>query len=256
MEFEEEFDITIPTKKRRRFRPWVRRSCISRNIASNVRRVVITGMGVVTALGDTVDRFWSGLIEGRSGVAPLTLFDTTDFKVHFGGPGPRFRPRGSLWLQGSAAARPLRAVRDGRRRLGHRRLGDRFRRDGSTPRGRLHRLGPWRPQRVRDAVLHVYGAGPLQDQPVHDSQADGQRRRGPGSIPLRPARANSAVATACASAANAIGDAFKIIQAGLRRRHGHRWQRGGDHPHGSWWLRGPACPFNAKRRPNPRQPPL
>ena len=49
------------------------------------RRVVITGMGVVTGLGDTLERYWSGLCEGRSGVGPLTLFDTTHFKVHFGG---------------------------------------------------------------------------------------------------------------------------------------------------------------------------
>ena len=49
------------------------------------RRVVITGMGVVTALGETLDAFWSGLCEGRSGIGPLTLFDTSEFKVHFGG---------------------------------------------------------------------------------------------------------------------------------------------------------------------------
>src|SRR3954447_19248168 len=49
------------------------------------RRVVITGLGVVTALGDTLDQYWSGLLEGRSGVSNLTLFDTTQFKVHFGG---------------------------------------------------------------------------------------------------------------------------------------------------------------------------
>src|SRR4051812_50015980 len=49
------------------------------------RRVVITGMGVVTALGDTLDQFWSALCAGRSGVSTLTLFDTTEFKVHFGG---------------------------------------------------------------------------------------------------------------------------------------------------------------------------
>src|SRR6476469_6648185 len=49
------------------------------------RRVVITGMGVVTALGDTLDGFWSALCAGRSGVGELTLFDTTEFKVHFGG---------------------------------------------------------------------------------------------------------------------------------------------------------------------------
>ncbi|MCA1685827.1 MAG: beta-ketoacyl-[acyl-carrier-protein] synthase II, partial [Planctomycetia bacterium] len=52
---------------------------------STPRRVVITGMGVVTALGDTLDRFWSALCAGQSGVGTLTLFDTTEFKVHFGG---------------------------------------------------------------------------------------------------------------------------------------------------------------------------
>src|SRR5437588_13054752 len=49
------------------------------------RRVVITGMGVVTALGQTLDRYWSSLCAGQSGIGPLTLFDTTEFKVHFGG---------------------------------------------------------------------------------------------------------------------------------------------------------------------------
>src|SRR5271166_2573667 len=49
------------------------------------RRVVITGMGVVTSLGVSLDSFWEALCAGRSGVGPLTLFDTTEFKVHFGG---------------------------------------------------------------------------------------------------------------------------------------------------------------------------
>ncbi len=49
------------------------------------RRVVITGMGVVTSLGDRLEQFWSALCAGRSGVGPLDLFDTTEFKVHFGG---------------------------------------------------------------------------------------------------------------------------------------------------------------------------
>ena len=50
------------------------------------RRVVITGMGLVTSLGDRLEPFWSALCAGRSGVGPLTLFDTTEFKVKFGGP--------------------------------------------------------------------------------------------------------------------------------------------------------------------------
>jgi len=49
------------------------------------RRVVITGMGVVSSLGESLHSFWEALCAGRSGVGPLTLFDTTEFKVHFGG---------------------------------------------------------------------------------------------------------------------------------------------------------------------------
>src|ERR1700716_1286478 len=79
----------FPTRRPKRSRPSARRSSTSRNIRSNMRstprRVVITGMGVVTALGDTLDGFWSALCAGHSGVGTLTLFDTTEFKVHFGG---------------------------------------------------------------------------------------------------------------------------------------------------------------------------
>src|ERR1700678_3726083 len=49
------------------------------------RRVVITGMGLVTSLGDRLEPFWSALCAGQSGVGPLTLFDTSEFKVRFGG---------------------------------------------------------------------------------------------------------------------------------------------------------------------------
>lgn len=47
------------------------------------RRVVVTGLGALTPLGNTVDDFWSGLIEGRSGAALIKSFDTTKFKTKF-----------------------------------------------------------------------------------------------------------------------------------------------------------------------------
>ncbi len=54
------------------------------------RRVVVTGMGAVTPLGVTVDRFWDNLVEGRSGLAPISLFDTAGFDVRIGGEIPGF----------------------------------------------------------------------------------------------------------------------------------------------------------------------
>jgi 3-oxoacyl-[acyl-carrier-protein] synthase II len=47
------------------------------------RRVVVTGLGLVSPLGNTVEDSWEALIAGRSGAGPITLFDSTDFPVHF-----------------------------------------------------------------------------------------------------------------------------------------------------------------------------
>lgn len=48
-----------------------------------MRRVVVTGIGAITPLGNTVDSFWENLVAGRSGAGPITKFDSTAFKTHF-----------------------------------------------------------------------------------------------------------------------------------------------------------------------------
>ncbi len=48
------------------------------------RRVVVTGLGAVTPVGLTVKESWENIIAGKSGVAPLTLFDVSEFSVRFG----------------------------------------------------------------------------------------------------------------------------------------------------------------------------
>lgn len=47
-----------------------------------MRRVVITGLGVISPIGIRIENFWPALISGKSGIAPATSFDTSDFKVH------------------------------------------------------------------------------------------------------------------------------------------------------------------------------
>ena len=46
-----------------------------------MRRVVITGMGAITPIGNNVEEYWNGLKEGKLGIAPITRFDTTEYKA-------------------------------------------------------------------------------------------------------------------------------------------------------------------------------
>jgi 3-oxoacyl-[acyl-carrier-protein] synthase II len=178
------------------------------------RRVVITGMGVVTSLGDRLERFWSALCAGESGVAPLTLFDTTEFKVHFGGQVHDWDPVARF---GSKEARHL----------------DRFAQfalaaaesavdDSGIDFARMNT--------ERAGVMVGSGIGGLNEfETQHSIMKDrGPSRISPFVIPKLMVNAAtgqisirwglkgpcSAVATACASAANAIGDAFRLIQSG------------------------------------------
>ena len=56
------------------------------------RRVVITGMGAVTPVGIGTEEFWDALLAGKSGIAPITEFDATDFPVKIAGEVKGFDP--------------------------------------------------------------------------------------------------------------------------------------------------------------------
>jgi 3-oxoacyl-[acyl-carrier-protein] synthase II len=178
------------------------------------RRVVITGMGVVTSLGDRLEPFWSALCSGRSGVGPLTLFDTTEFKVHFGGqvrdwdPVARFGAKEARHLDRFAQfalSAAIEAVNDADI-------------DFSTL------------PAEQCGVIIGSGIGGLNEfETQHTTMMQkGPSRISPYVIPKLMVNAASgqisihwglqgpcsAVATACASAANAIGDSFRLIQSG------------------------------------------
>ena len=180
---------------------------------AHARRVVITGMGVVTSLGDSLDGFWDALCAGHSGVGELTLFDTTAFRVHFGGqvrdwdPAARFGVKEARHLDRFAQfamAAAISAVEDS---------GIDF---STLP---LENCG----------VFIGSGIGGLSE---FESQHTIMMQKGPsrispfvipklmvnaasGQVSIRWGLKGpcSAVATACASAANAIGDAYRLIQS-------------------------------------------
>ena len=61
------------------------------------KRVVITGMGAVTPLGNDVETFWENITDGQSGAGPITVFDPSEFAVHFACELKDFEP--TKWIE-------------------------------------------------------------------------------------------------------------------------------------------------------------
>jgi 3-oxoacyl-[acyl-carrier-protein] synthase II len=178
------------------------------------RRVVITGMGVVTSLGEGLNPYWEALCAGRSGVGPLTLFDTTEFKVHFGGqvrdwdPVARFGVKEARHLDRFAQfalAAAESAVQD---------AGIDFTKLPSEQCGVFIGSGIGGLNEFEAQHSTMIHKGPSRISPFTIPKL--MVNAGSGQVSIRWGLQGpcSAIATACASAANAIGDAYKLIQTG------------------------------------------
>ena len=64
-------------------------------------RVVVTGMGSLSPLGDSSEQLWDGLMQGRSGIGQISLFDTTDYPVTIAGEVKDFEP--ARWIEAKEA---------------------------------------------------------------------------------------------------------------------------------------------------------
>jgi 3-oxoacyl-[acyl-carrier-protein] synthase II len=178
------------------------------------RRVVVTGAGAVTPIGNTAEEFWAGLLRGVSGIGPITRFDATGFATRIAGEVKGFEPlkyvdkkddrKFDPYLKYAIACAVM-AVEDAR-------------------------LDTERLDKTRFGVLVGSGIGGITTLlESHDVlNAKGPDRVSPFFIPMLiinmaaglismrfGARGpNSAVVTACATGNHAIGDAMKIIQRG------------------------------------------
>ena len=113
----------------------VNAAAVRRKAHKFVRRVVITGVGLVTPIGAGRETFWRNLTAGVNGIGPVESFDTSAFPVHIGAEVKDFHPQGTAkrtWVaaRGRGGAHGARGFRDRRRRAGplaHRGLdGDHF----------------------------------------------------------------------------------------------------------------------------------
>lgn len=64
-----------------------------------LHRVVVTGIGIVSPVGNTLEETWNNLVNGVCGIAPITLFDTTDYKAKVAGEVKNFEPRDYMTKQ-------------------------------------------------------------------------------------------------------------------------------------------------------------
>jgi len=177
------------------------------------RRVVITGLGVVTSLGEAVDAVWDSLCAAKSGIGPVTRWDISQYPVRFGGECAKFdvanygvdvreAKRLDRFAQfGLAAA--VSAVTDS---------GLDFAKEDSYRAGVIigSGIGGIETLEEQNKILNTRGLSRVSPFTVPRLMVNAAS--GNVSIRYRINGPNTAVATACATGSNAIGDAYRMIQ--------------------------------------------
>lgn len=180
------------------------------------RRVVVTGMGIVSPLGCTVDECWRRCLAGESGIHPLTVIDISDLKVFIGGDIPDFDPTGYVdpkdvnridrFAQFAIKA-GIDAVRDS---------GLVFGPDTYTSRmGVVLGSGIGGLQTTEEQIGKLTVKGPSRVSPMTIPRLMLNAGGGNLAIYLGLRGPNYSVATACASATNAMGNALYHIRDGI-----------------------------------------
>lgn len=180
------------------------------------RRVVITGLGLVTSLGESVDRVWESLCAGQSGIKPVTRFDFSDFPVRFGGECTDFdvtryevdakeARRLDRFAQFALAA-SISAVRD---------AGIDFKSEDAYRCGVLIGSGIGGIETLEEQCGVLNTRGVTRVSPFTVPRLMANAASGNVSIQFGLKGPNTAVATACATGSNAIGDAARLIDNNL-----------------------------------------
>ena len=178
------------------------------------RRVVVTGLGALTPLGNTAEELWSGLTHGRSGIGPITRFDASGYDTRIAGEIKNFDPlkfvdkkearRLDPYLQYAIASATM-AVGDAGLDVA-RVDGERF--------GVLIGSGIGGITTLLDGEKVRETKGPDRVSPFVIPMLIINMASGLVSMKFGAKGPNSSVVTACATGNHAIGDAFKIIQRG------------------------------------------
>jgi 3-oxoacyl-[acyl-carrier-protein] synthase II len=175
---------------------------------------VVTGVGLVCALGTGTEESWSNLVAGQSGVGPITLFDTTGFDCRIGGEIKNFDP--FRWIEKKELKKMGRFIQVALAGADFAIKMSGWKREDSD----LDEVGVYVSSGIggfdiieREHIKLMQG-GPGRISPFFIPSAIVNLASGHISIRYGARGPNSATATACSASAHAIGDSFKIIERG------------------------------------------
>jgi 3-oxoacyl-[acyl-carrier-protein] synthase II len=179
------------------------------------RRVVITGMGVVTPLGNDLESYWQNLLAGKSGIGPITRFDTTEYETRIAGEVRDFDPKAVFnnpkehrrtdRFTHLAMGATKNAMRDSGIEL------DKVNRDRF---GVLVSSGIGGLKTLEDQHAVLQSKGPSRVSAFTIPMLISNMASGLISMELDVRGPNLCIVTACATSNNAIGEAWRIIKFG------------------------------------------
>jgi 3-oxoacyl-[acyl-carrier-protein] synthase II len=178
------------------------------------RRVVITGLGLVTPLGIGVEETWTALCEGKSGIGEITRFDASGFDTQIAGEVKDFHPEDFLTKKEAKRIQSFIAYAVAASRMALEDSGLIIDSTNQNRVGVLTGCGLGGLQMLEDTAAILKKKGPKRVTPFFIPMMIGNMAPGMISIYLGAKGPNSSIATACAAGTHAVGDAFKIIKRG------------------------------------------
>lgn len=181
------------------------------------KRVVVTGLGAITPIGNTVDEYWQGLMSGRNGIGPITLFDPSRHACRIAGEVRGFDP--SDYIERKEAKRmdrfaqfavsaSLQAVQDAQLAIDDL---------NAEQVGVIIGTGIGGLKVLEDQQEIYLNRGPDRCSPFMIPMMIANMAAGLTAIQTGAKGPNSCAVTACAAGSNAVGDAFRLIQRGFAK---------------------------------------
>ena len=178
------------------------------------RRVVVTGMGAVTPIGNTVSEFFENLKAGTVGIGPITRFDTTEFKVKLAAQVKDFDPKQYLSPKDARRMEPFAQLAVAASKMAFADAGLDLEQEDPFRIGVSVSSGIGALQAMEREHQKLLEKGPGRVGPLLVPQMISNMAAGNVAIALGLKGKNINVVTACASGTHGIGEAFRSIQYG------------------------------------------